>query len=286
MKEDNKKTTTKKTNKKKTNSNAKKNSAKKTAVKPASKKVANKVTVAKKTTKKTPSKVTVAKKTVKKTPTKVAVNKTNVDKTPVQVSVEKEVIKKVETVEVNNKIEEKDTLNKSLVLRAVLLVSYTLIIVFLVIGFVDSLTKSAINSPKGTISSYVATGNVLDKSNIIDLEDASFKFSALNGDYFIYISYTSKEVNVLERDLVKLFSNKKLKNKLYYVNVDEIKDENNSISLINKYLSFRDALVNSVPAMVYVNKDNIIRSENIVSGNGDNLLTIGQVENLLDRNGF
>ncbi len=266
MKEDKKKTTAKKTSTKKSSAAAKKNTTK-----VAAKKTTTKKSVAKKAPAK---KATAAKKVVKKAPAKVAV---------------KPVVEKVEEVKVANEVkvsEEKETLNKNLVMRAILLMAYTLIIVFLVIGFVDSLTKNASESPKRTISSYVKTGNVLEKSNIIDLEDASFKLSALNGDYFIYISYTDKNVNVFERDLIKLFNNKKLKGKLYYVNVDEIKDEENMVSLVNKYLSFKDALVNKVPSLVYVNKENIIRSENIVAGSGDKLLSINEVENLLDRNGF
>ena len=277
MKEENKKPTAKKVTTKKSTTVTKKPSVKKTATK---------VAVAKKTTKKTPTKVAVAKKTTKTVASKVNVTK---GATP------KKVVKKIDDVDVKveNKVvnevvveKESENINKNLVIRALLLMSYTLIIVFLVIGFVDSLTKNTAEGPKKAISSYVKNGNVLEKSNLIDLEDASFKLSAINGDYFIYISYTDKNVNVFERDLIKLFNNKKIKGKLYYINVDEIKNEENVISLINKYLSFKDALVNKVPTIVYVNRDNIIRTENIISGSGNNLLSISEVENLLDRNGY
>ena len=249
MKEEKKKVAPKKTTAKKTNS------TKKAAVKKTS-------TTAKKTT---------AKKT-STTPKKNA-------------SVKSVETKKVEVKEVASKKEE-NKLNRDLVMKSVILIAYTLIIIFLVMGFVDYLTKGDTVVKKKEITSYVLSNEYFSKSNVIELEDASFKLSSLSGDYFIYISYSDKEVNEFEKKLVELLSSKKLKNKFYYVNIDKIKEEKNVVDLVNKYLNFRDALVTKVPTVVYVDSENIVRIENIISRTDNNIISINDVQSLLDRNGF
>ena len=282
MEKGNKRTSTKKANTKRVNAAIKSSvasSAKKSA--PA-KKTVTKVSAAKvaprKVVKQTPVKkvaaVSVQTKTVAKKNTKPTAKKTVVPKT---VSIPKK-----EVVEVNKENE----LNKELVMRSILLVSYTLIIILLVMGFVESLTKDATIVPKTQITSYVVSNGSLAKNNIIDLEDANFKLRALDGDYFVYITYTDSNVNGFEKELMTLLEKKSLKDKFYYINIDEIRNEENVIELVNKYLGFRDALVNKVPTIVYVNNDNIVRNENIITRVDDKLISINDVESLLDRNGF
>ncbi len=268
--ENGKKTATKKSNNKRVVKNVN------AAVKAAPKKV---VSAPKKSAAKVATKAVVKKAPVKRT---VAKTKVNVKK----VSVPKTVVKPSVKVETKAKVEE-NTLNKDLVMRSILLVSYTLIIVFLVIGFVDSLTNmKEVPVEKKDPVSYIETKGGLDKSNIIDYKDASFKLSALNGNYFIYITYNDKEVNLFEKELVSLLEEKNIKDKFYYVNIDDIKNEENLIEKVNRIFGFSDALVVKVPTIVYVNSENIVRNENIITRIDDKLIDINDVKSLLDRNGF
>ena len=268
--ENGKKTSTKKSNNKKVVKNVN------AAVKATPKKV---VSAPKKSATKVASKPAVKKAPVKRTvaKTKVVSKKASIPKTVVKPSVK---------VETKTKVED-NSLNKDLVMRSILLVSYTLIIVFLVIGFVDSLTTTKEKTrDKVDPASYVETKGGFDKSNIIDYKDASFKLSALNGNYFIYITYNDKEVNLFEKELVKLLEEKNIKDKFYYVNIDEIKNEENLIEKVNRIFGFSDALVVKVPTIVYVNSENIVRNDNIITRIDDKLIDINDVKSLLDRNGF
>lgn len=251
------------------------NSKKTTTKKSNNKRVVKNVNAA---VKATPKKVVSApKKSATKVASKPAVKKASVPKTVVKPSVK---------VENKTKVED-NSLNKDLVMRSILLVSYTLIIVFLVIGFVDSLTSiRETPSEKVDPASYIETKGGFNKGNIIDYKDASFKLSALNGNYFIYITYNDKEVNLFEKELVKLLEEKNIKDKFYYVNIDEIKNEENLIEKVNRIFGFSDALVVKVPTIVYVNSENIVRNENIITRIDDKLIDINDVKSLLDRNGF
>ena len=286
MKEENKKTTAKKTAVKKSTA-VKKTAAKKTDAKKATsaKKVAAKKTNATVGAKKaTVKKVSVPKKT-----TSVKA-KAVVKEQPKKVVAKKSVVNSVNEIKVEKKeipVEKKEELNRTLIMRTILLITYTLIIIFLIIGFVDYLVNHNLSTSKPReISSYIQDKNVFPKSNIITLEDASFKLSALNGNYFVYITYTDAKVNAFEKDLAKLLDNKKIKDNFYYISIDKIKDEENAIELVNKYLNFKDALVSKVPTIVYVDSENIVRQENIISRLDDKMITINDVKSLLDRNGF
>ena len=281
MKEENKKTAAKKTNTKKSTT------VKKAAVKKTN---AKKTTGAKKTNAAVGAKKVAAKKTstTKKTATVKA--KAVVKEQPKKVETKKSTIKSVNEVKIENReipVEKKDELNRTLIMRTILLIAYTLIIIFLIIGFVDYLVNHNLSTNKPReISSYIQDKNVFPKSNIISLEDASFKLSALNGNYFIYITYTDAKVNSFEKDLAKLLDNKKIKDNFYYISIDKIKDEENVIELVNKYLNFKDALVSKVPTIVYVDNNNIVRQENIISRLDDKMISINDVKSLFDRNGF
>ena len=265
---------TKKSNNKRVVKNV--NAAKSVAVKTAPKKVVS-------APKKSAAKVA-PRTVVKKAPIKKAASTTKINTK--KASIPKTVVKPTVKAEVKVKVEE-NSLNKDLVMRSILLVSYTLIIVFLVIGFVDSLT-SLRREPvqKKDPVSYIETKGAFNKSNMIALEDASFKLSALDGNYFIYITYSDKNVNLFEKELVNLLEEKGIKDKFYYVNIDEIKNEENVIELVNRKFGFKDALVVKVPTIVYVNNENIVRNENIITRIDDNLIDINDVKSLLDRNGF
>ena len=155
-------------------------------------------------------------------------------------------------------------------------------------GFIGSLTNSiTVNSD--VKKSYLVSEKIVEPRNAIDIRSASKILENINGDYFVYISYTNKNydnVQTLERGLANLIDKYDLKNKFYYVNIDPVMNYDNSIDLINKYMGYTDVLISKVPTIVYVNKDNIVRRENIITRLDDNLITVGDFQSLLDNNQF
>ncbi|MBR1416243.1 MAG: hypothetical protein IJ572_00295 [Bacilli bacterium] len=259
----------------KTATAAKKTTTKKVTTKPTTKTVAK--SSAKKTASvKAPAKKTTSKKVVKKKET-IAEPKEVTTSRIIESSVAKEIAPEV-------KVEESNT-NKDLVLRSIIIMTYTIIIVLLVIGFIDSLINAKPN--KVDTDSYIVSKQVLKESNIIDIRDARTKFSNFNGNYFIYLSYSNNSlINTFEKELENVIDKYGLKDKFYYVSLDAIKDYDNRLELTNKYLGYTDVLVTKLPTIIYVNNDNIVRRENIITREDNNLITIGDFQNLLDINNF
>ena len=58
--------------------------------------------------------------------------------------------------------------------------------------------------------------------------------------------------------------------------------DSHCVKLVNEYLGYSDVLVSKVPTILYVNEDNIIRIENIITRDDDELITSGDFQKLLD----
>ena len=255
------------------------------------KKVTTKKTVASKSS--TTKKATVTKKVVtspiKKTTKKVN-SSTSTKKTPVRKvkavsgDVDKKQIILEPILEAEVKKEEND-LNKDLIIRVLLVVSFTLIFILLIIGFVESMINMSNNS-KTKVDSYIVSKDVLKESNIIDIRDARYKLKSLTGDYFIYVTYSTNNINNFEQKLVNILDKYDIKDKFYYIDANPIREYDNKIELANKYLGYTDVLLSNIPTIIYVNKDNIVRIENIITKNDNKMITIGDFQNLLDINEF
>lgn len=242
------------------------------------------------TTKKTSTKkVSASKKTtgVKKTTTKkksVTPKKTAPKKqTNISTAVES-VIK--EEVKVEPKKEVKR--NTDLLLRAILTMSYTLITVILVIGFGETYINNLKVEPAFK-PPYLVQQEILNKSNILTLDNAKEVLGSLDGDYFVYVGYTKMyngEMRILDMGISGLIEKYDLKDKFYYLNIDSIIRKKNKVALVNSYLGYKDVLISKVPTIVYVNSENIVRRENIITREDDKLITVGDFQKLLDINQF
>ena len=244
-----------------------------------------------KTKKATPKKTTKKTSTVKKsTSTKASVKKTTVKK---EVAPKKRVISTVSKealapVEKEVVKEETTTYNKDLLLRVVLIIAYTLIIVILLIGFIEPYTNN-LKVKTDYKPAYLVQQEIIDESHILTLENAKNRLGSLNGDYFVYVGYTKMyngEVQVLDMGIANLIDKYGLKDKFYYLNIDSIINKKNLIAIVNSYLNYRDVLVNKVPTIIYVNSENIVRPENIITRDDDKLITVGDFQKLLDINQF
>lgn len=134
-------------------------------------------------------------------------------------------------------------------------------------------------------SSYIVSNEIIKSDNVVDIKDASNLMSKLNGDYYLYISYKGdSNIYKLEKKLAKIINYYKLNNKFYYVSIDSIKNSQVLLTELNTDLNLGDVKVEKVPTIIYVNKDNEIRRENIITRYDNNLMEVGDFSHLLDIN--
>ena len=96
----------------------------------------------------------------------------------------------------------------------------------------------------------------------------------------------NSDVQTLDMGIANLINNYGLKDKFYYINIDSIINKNNKVGIVNNYLGYEDVLITKVPTILYVNSENIIRTENIITRDDDKLITVGDFQKLLDINQF
>lgn len=130
------------------------------------------------------------------------------------------------------------------------------------------------------MNSYLITSNTLS----VEIKDLSETVQVLKespSEYFVYISYTNDEkVYSFEKKLKKLIDNYNLKDEFYFVNVTNIKDDENFNSEIND--TFNTKLISNIPCILHF-KNNELKK---VIYNKDLNKTYTNFENLLKENEF
>lgn len=130
------------------------------------------------------------------------------------------------------------------------------------------------------MNSYLITSNTLS----VEIKDLSETIQVLKespSEYFVYISYTNDEkIFNFEKKLKKLIDNYNLKDEFYFVNVTNIKDDENFYSEIND--TFNTKLINNIPSILHF-KNNELKK---VIYNKDLNKTYTDFENLLKENEF
>ena len=130
------------------------------------------------------------------------------------------------------------------------------------------------------MNSYLITSNTLS----VEIKDLSETVQVLKespSEYFVYISYTNDEkVFNFEKKLKKLIDNYNLKDEFYFVNVTNIKDDENFYSEINE--TFNTKLISNIPSILHF-KNNELKK---VIYNKDLNKTYTDFENLLKENEF
>lgn len=130
------------------------------------------------------------------------------------------------------------------------------------------------------MNSYLITSNTLS----VEIKDLSETIQVLKespSEYFVYISYTNDEkIFNFEKKLKKLIDNYNLKDEFYFVNVTNIKDDENFYSEIND--TFNTKLISNIPSILHF-KNNELKK---VIYNKDLNKTYTEFENLLKENEF
>lgn len=247
----------------------------------------------------TKKKATSKKNTVKKTNTKsanakksgstkkVSKPKTSTKKVSEAKKTTKKTIQKKEVVEkkIEPIVEEKKTLKDDIDFKRYVYFAGILAIAFILLASMIELATYYIYD--SFHDSYLLSTNIISRDHKINLKDAKASFSKLDGDYFIYITYTdNKQVYEFEKKLKKLIDKYDISDKFYYINTDDYVDSEYYIDFINTYLGFKDAFVLKTPTIIYVNKDNEVVYNNIITRADNEMMNIGDVQKLLDINGF
>lgn len=130
-------------------------------------------------------------------------------------------------------------------------------------------------------TSYLVKEKIITKE-INDLGEAIEVFSEPPSSYFLFISYNGdEEVYNMEKELESLITEYHLNDSIYYLNVTNIKDEDNCIAQINTALSLDDIKVTQIPTVVYFNNGKAV---DVITRNDNNIMNIGDFQKLLDKN--
>ena len=130
-------------------------------------------------------------------------------------------------------------------------------------------------------TSYLVKEKIIS-NEIQSLEEVSDVFSEAPNSYFIYISYTgSEEIYNMEKGLKKVINKYELNDKIYYLNVTTIKEQEDYIDDINKSLNLDKKKVKKVPTIVYIKDGEVV---DIITRSDDNIMNVGDFEKLLDVN--
>lgn len=132
---------------------------------------------------------------------------------------------------------------------------------------------------KSISSSYLIKEKVLS-NDIKTIDEVVDVLSETPNTYFILISYTGDEkVYNLEKDLASIIKEYNLDNKMYYLNVTDIKNDDNVYEKINSALGLTDRKVTQIPTIIYFNNGKAI---DIIKRQDNNIMTSGDFKKLLD----
>lgn len=131
--------------------------------------------------------------------------------------------------------------------------------------------------------SYLAKNNIITKE-IDSLDELNNIMQETPDKYFIYISYTGDEkIYNLEKEIAPIIKDYQLNDSFYYLNVSDIKDNDNYIDKINEKLGLKESKITNIPTVIYVNDGTVSKSGIITTADGS-LMTKNDFQKFLDIN--
>lgn len=136
---------------------------------------------------------------------------------------------------------------------------------------------------KKVSESYLVKEKVIS-NEITSLESIEDVFSEPLDSYFIYVSYTgTKEIYNIEKKLKDVINDYNLNDYIYFLNITEIKNNDNYIDDINKSLKLDDIKIKEVPTIIYF-KDG--KAVDIITSENENMIDDNDFKKMLDINNF
>lgn len=177
----------------------------------------------------------------------------------------------------NNKEEVKEVKNaKQKMSSKTILIIGLILLALILLGFYVYRWNQVKNEEKYMKSYLLDSGTV--SLEIKNLEEVNQILTESPNEYFVLITYTGdKNTYDLEQDIKAIIDKYKLSDSFYYLNVENIKNEDNYLNRINN--AFNTTTIKNVPIILYYKDGKIVDT---VSRNDDNCINAGDFQKLLD----
>ncbi len=137
-----------------------------------------------------------------------------------------------------------------------------------------------VNNEKIT-KSYLISSQVIT-NEINSLDELADVFSEAPYEYYLYIGYTNdRNVYDMEVDLKKIIKKYDLQDKFYYLNIDNIKENNGYLEELNSALNLEENTISNVPTILYY-KDHELVEGGIIKKDANALMQASDFEQLLE----
>lgn len=159
--------------------------------------------------------------------------------------------------------------------RTIVIITAIIVALVVVIIFVYKWQETK-NHMKLDTSYLIDSGTI--SLEIKNLDEVNQILSEPPTEYFVLITYTGNEnAYGLEHGLKSIIDDYKLNDSFYYLNVENIKDEDNYITRINK--TFNTDIIEKVPTILYYKDGKLVDS---VKRTDNNCINAGDFQKLLD----
>ena len=129
------------------------------------------------------------------------------------------------------------------------------------------------------MNSYLISSNTIQNS-VKDLDSLNLIRQEAPSSYFIYLSYHGDEkIYELEEELKPIIDKYDLNDIFYYVDLTKLKEDDGYLDKVNDALDVKD--IENIPAIIYVNEGKINKKD-ILDGTSDSILSVSELENLLE----
>lgn len=130
------------------------------------------------------------------------------------------------------------------------------------------------------MNSYLVTTSTVTYE-IKDLSEIVQVLKESPSEYFVYISYNNdEEIYKLEKKLKKIIDEYNLKDEFYYINVTDIKDDENLYTRLND--SFNTTQIQNVPCILYFKNNQLFK----VIIEKDKVFNVNDFKDVLTKNEY
>lgn len=129
-------------------------------------------------------------------------------------------------------------------------------------------------------TSYLTKNNVI-QPEMKSIEEVKSVFSEMPDNYFVYISYNGEEdIYNMEKDLKDVIVEYKLNDIFYFINVTDMKNNDNYKDELNETLNLKDQKIDKIPTILYFKNGNIAKNGIVKSDN--DYLSVDDFRQFLD----
>ena len=131
------------------------------------------------------------------------------------------------------------------------------------------------------MQSYLVKSNTIH-NEIKDKKEVEAIFTEVPADYFVYISYTgNKDIYEMEKNLKNVIKEYELEEKFYFINVTEMKNNDNYLEELSVILNLEEQTITEVPTIIYF-KDGVIAKDGILTSEDNNMINASLFRKFLE----